>query len=167
MSDISNIDVMNHVMNSLFKVISTRTTPAHAWLTLRILMQKVEYNYNFLRGVELIDIEDVKAMEQDTSKTKDIAVIDTIVMDAIEEKLIGEAIQALADQLQRYLGKKAGYHLLREFRDDLGDKYYGIINGWGVDLRLDALQNELYAWMMNKEDSADKDHIDIAMTNSR
>ena len=54
----NNTDLMNNVMNSLFKVIGKKTTPAHAWLTLKILIQKLTYNYNTNGYLDRIDKED-------------------------------------------------------------------------------------------------------------
>ena len=47
-----------------------------------------------------------------------------------------------ADLLKKYLGNKAGYFFIQEFKAVLGDKYYTIIKEIGVDLRLVQLQNE-------------------------
>ena len=163
MNDISNSDVMNHVMNSFFNVISTRTTPAHAWLTLKILMQKIEYNYNFIKSIDLIDIKDIKEMEYYQTKFKNIAIIDTAIVETVDEKIIGESVQSLADELKKYLGKKAGYHLLREFRDDLGDNYYSIINKMGVDLRLIELQDELYELDYKEYVMEDDNELNVAI----
>lgn len=41
-------------------------------------------------------------------------------------------------------GKKAGYFFIREFKEDLGERYHSFIKNMGVDLRLIELQNEVY-----------------------
>jgi len=143
----NNSDVMNRVMNSFFKVISTRTTPAHAWLTLKKLIGKLTYNYNFLNNIEVIEINDIKEMEYYDTDIKNIVNINSESIDSINRDMIGKAIQSFADEIINYLGEKAGYHLLCEFRYDIGDDYFSIIKSMGVDLHLDILQNNLYGWV--------------------
>jgi len=150
MTNVKNSEVINHVMDSFFHVISTKTSPAHAWLTLKIIMQEIEYDHDFIKSVDVVDIEDVKTyikMSKRNEKEFNIVQVHTDVVDHTNEDLIGKAIQSLADKLKKYMGKKAGYHFLREFRDDLGEDYHSIIKKMGVDLRLIELQEDLYGWI--------------------
>ena len=138
-----NSDVMTHVMNSFFNVISTRTSPAHAWLTIKVLLQKVEHEHGFINNVDVIDISPLKLNEY--YKTNfDIIKFDPDIINNVDQQRIGEVIQFFIVKLKEYMGKKASYHLLREFRDDLGTDYYSIIRNMGVDLHLIELRDELY-----------------------
>lgn len=116
-----------------------KTTPAHAWLTLKILIQKLTYNYNFLKSIYVIDINDIKGMEYYDTNIKNIVEIESDIINNVNKKMLGESIQALSDEIIKYLGKKAGYHLLCEFRYDIGIEYYTIIKSRGIDLHLDKL----------------------------
>jgi hypothetical protein len=152
----NNTDLMNNVMNSLFKVIGKKTTPAHAWLTLKILIQKLTYNYNFLKSIYVVNINDIKEMEYYDTNIKNIVEIESDIINNVNKKMLGEAIQSLSDEIIKYLGKKAGYHLLCEFRYDIGSEYYIIIKSMGVDLHLDKLQNELYGWTKEEKPLEEK-----------
>jgi len=147
----NNTDVMNHVMNSFFKVISTRTTPAHAWLTLKKMIGKLTYNYNFLENIYVVEIKNIKEMEYYNTNIKSIVNIESNVIDNVNRNIIGKLIQSFADEIIKYLGKKAGYHLLCEFRYDLGDEYFSIIKSMGVDLHLDTLEYDLYGYDNEKD----------------
>ena len=98
-----------------------------------------------------IDLKDVKEIEYYQTK-HDIVNIDSDVFNYVDQKRIGQVIQLFADELKKYLGKKAGYHLLREFRDDLGADYYSVIKNMGTDLQLKKLQDELYGWLDEYEE---------------
>ena len=95
-------------------------------------------------------VKDVKKMEYYQTKL-DIVHVDPYVVNNINQEKIGQAIQLFADELKKYLGQKAGYHLLREFRDDLGMDYYSVIKNMGTNLRLKELQDELYGWLNEYE----------------
>ena len=153
----NNSEIMNKVMNSFFKVIGKRTTPAHAWLTLKILIGKLTYNYSFLNSINITEINSIKEMEYYNTDVKNIVNIENNIIDNVNRKMIGNAIQSLSDELIKYLGKKAGYHLLCEFRYDIGNEYFSIIKSMGVDLNLEKLQNDLYGWV-SEEETEDKDN---------
>jgi len=153
----NNSDIMKKVMNSFFKVIGKRTTPAHAWLTLKILIGKLTYNYNFLNSIYVTEIDSIKEMEYYDTSIKNIVNIETDVINNVNRKMIGKAIQSLSDELIKYLGKKAGYHLLCEFRYDIGNEYFSIIKSMGVDFNLDKLQNDLYGWVTEENSLHEKD----------
>ena len=154
----NNTDIMNKVMNSFFKVIGKRTTPAHAWLTLKILIGKLTYNYNFLNSIYVTEINEIKEMEYYDTDIQNIINIESDVIDNVNRKMIGKAIQSLSDELVKYLGKKAGYHLLCEFRYDIGNEYFSIIKSMGVDFHLEELQNDLYEWVSEDEKVEEKDN---------
>jgi hypothetical protein len=152
----NNTDVMNKVMNSFFKVIGKRTTPAHAWLTLKILIGKLTYNYSFLNDIYVKEINDIKEMEYYDTNMKNIVKIKSDVINNVNRKMLGKAIQSLSDELIKNLGKKAGYHLLCEFRYDIGNDYYSLIKSMGVDLHLEKLQNDLYGWISEENLTEEK-----------
>ena len=141
MFNVENSDVITHVLNSLVNVSCTKTSKAHAWLAMGTLIKNLEENYDFLRYIK---IDELKYFEE----TPLVNIIPDI--NHIESKEVGKAIQNLIELLQRHLGKKASYFFIREFRDDLGEEYHGIVKNMGVDLRLVELQDELYNWQSEK-----------------
>ena len=112
---------------------------------------KLTYNYSFLNSINVTDINNVKEMEYYDTNIQNIVNVESDVLDNVNRKMIGKVIQSLSDELIRYLGKKAGYHLLCEFRYDLGNDYFSIIKSMGVDFHLEELQNDLYGWVTEDE----------------
>ena len=159
MFKIENSDVMTHVLTSLVNVTSTKTSEAHAWLTVKTLLKQLEENYDFLRYIK---IEDVNYLENNLDA---IDVISDI--NHIESREVGKAIQNLVDILKKHLGKKAGYCFIREFREDLGHDYHSIIKNMGVDLRLVELQDELYGWESEKYKIRDNGNANIAFVEKK
>ena len=165
MIGIKNSEVITHVMNSFFNVTSTKTSAAHAWLTLKILLQKLEYKYDFLRNVSVKDINYINAFLKEIiyhQTNYNVVSVHSDIVDSINQKKVGQAIQSFADELMKYLGKEAGYHFLREFRDDLGGEYHLILRTMGVDLRLIELQDELYGLISEHYSIEDDSELNIA-----
>jgi len=158
-----NSDVIEHVLTSLVNVTSTKTSKAHALLTVRALLKKLENNYSFLKYINITGIDSVLEQSIDDN-CEDVLSCMTISknIDAIDPQEIGGSIQNIVDTLKNYLGKKAGYYFIREFRDVLGDEYHSIIKNMGVDLRLIDLQNELYNLDSTQYKLKDDDTVNIA-----
>jgi len=131
----NNSDIVKHVLFSLIHVATTKTSNDYAWSTLKKLLKELEVEYNFLKYIEIahIDylsytIEDIKIMQQ---------------FNQVENEELGRSIQDLIDLYKKYLGKKAGYFFIKEFKTCLGEEYHSAIKNMGVDLRLIELQNEI------------------------
>jgi len=129
-------DILKHTLYSLICVARTKTTDDYAWSTLKKLINELTNNYEFLKFIQIGELNDLQ------NNIDDINIIST--MNKTEFKEVGRAIQDLIDLYKKYLGKKAGYFFIREFKNDLGEKYHSIIKNMGVDLRLIELQNEVY-----------------------
>ena len=151
---IENSDVMKHTLTSLVHVASTKTSEDYARTSLKKLLKELEDNYYFLKYIE---IEDAESLE-DTYEA--ITVMSRI--DRVEPRTVGKAIQSLIDVLKKYLGKKAGFFFIQEFRDDLGDDYHSVIKNMGVDLRLADLQEELGGWDIEQYKIKDDSDTNIA-----
>jgi len=146
MDELGNSKILMHVMNSFFHVISTKTSPAHAWLTIKILLQKTEYEYDFMKSVDVVEMDDINVFLKKIKQHKmnfNIVNVHNDVIDTVDQQIVGNAIQYFADEVKRYLGDKAGYRFLIEFIDDLGEEYDAVIKGMGVDLRFMQLQDEI------------------------
>jgi len=147
MRNVKNSNVMTRVLNSFFHVIGTKTSPAHAWLTLKIILQQLEYSHEFIKNVDVVDIEDVNLYLNGKKNCKtefNIVDIQCDVVDETYHEEVGQAIQSLADKLKKCLGEKAGCYFMKEFKEELGEECCLIIKEMGVDLRIVDLQDELY-----------------------
>jgi hypothetical protein len=159
MFKVENSDVITHVLSSLINVSSTKTSKAHAWLTMRTLLKNLEDNYNFLKYIE---IDELKYFENNLN-----VVNITSDINYVESKEVGKAIQNLVEILKSHLGKKASYFFIREFREDLGEDYHSLIKNMGVDLRLVELQDELFNWNSENYKIRDDSNANIAFLEKR
>ena len=149
MLKVKNSDVIKHVLSSLVDVTSSKTSKEHALLMVKTLLKTLECEYDFLRYIKIDDMDGLDNNLDAIVVVSDINYVESIKM--------GLAIQNLIDVLKKHLGKKAGYHFIREFRDDLGADYHSIIKNMGVDLRLVELQDEMYGWETKKYKIKDDD----------
>ena len=131
----NNTEILKHTLITLIDVASTKTSYDYAWSSLKKLIKELQVNYDFLMYIHIADIEDLR-YSVDGIKIED-------KINNVDQRKIGEVIQNLVDLLKKYLGKKAGYFFISEFREILGDDYNKILKDMGVDLRLIDLQNEL------------------------
>ncbi len=134
--DIANSEVIKHTLISLIIVASSKTSNDYAWAVIKKLLRELKTNYSFLRFIEIGDISVLNYSIEDISVSSDF--------DKVKPKQVGMAIQDLIDLFKKYLGTKAGYFFIEEFKNVLGEKYHDIIKKMGVDLRLIELQKELF-----------------------
>jgi len=132
--NIKNSDILKNTLMSLIKVASSKTSDDYAWSSIKKLLNELKTKYNFLVFVKIGEINKLNY------NIKDISV--NYKFEKIESLELGRAIQDIIDLLKKYLGAKAGYFFIQEFKSVLGEKYYTIIKDMGVDLRLVQLQNE-------------------------
>lgn len=134
-SDITNSEVIKRTLISLIIVASSKTSDDYAWAAIKKLLRELKAKYVFLNFIEIDDISVINYSIEDISISSEF--------DKIKPEQIGMAIQDLIDLLKKYLGTKAGYFFIEEFKKVLGEKYHDLIKKMGVDLRLIELQKEL------------------------
>lgn len=150
---ITNAEMLRRVIDSMFHVVSKNTTPAFAWLTLRIMLQKNCYTHQFLYNVDIGAIESVQQLNpQDPTFTKTTIAEVPEEINSMNAGQIGQCILDIIQELRNQMGKQAGYILLHQFRLDIGEKYYNLLQEYGVNLQLAELQYELYGWKADKSD---------------
>jgi hypothetical protein len=131
---IDNSEILKHTLFSLIHVATLKTSDDYAWASVKKLIRELKDKYTFLEYIEIgniaylnYNIEDIKISSE---------------MNDINPKEVGKAIQDIVDLVKKYLGEKAGYFFIQEFREILGDTYHSIIKKMGVDLRLVELQDQ-------------------------
>ncbi len=134
--DITNSEVIKHTLISLIIVASSKTSNDYAWVVIKKLLGELKTNYSFLNFIEIGNISVINYSIEDISVSSNF--------DDVKAKQVGIAIQDLIDLFKKYLGTKAGYFFIEEFKNVLGEKYNDIIKKMGVDLRLIELQKELF-----------------------
>lgn len=137
MDQLNNSDVIKHTLFTLVRVASTKTSGDYAWSSIKRLLNELRSNYDFLKYIEIGDLESL------TNTKDDINIVSH--MNIVEKKELGKAIQELVDLYKKYLGHRAGYFFISEFKEHLGERYHSMIKSMGVDLRLIDLQNDIYS----------------------
>ena len=151
---LDNQHVIRRTLMSLIYVATTKTSDDYAWTSIKKLINELKINYDFLKYIKIKDIKQLRYS------------IDDIIIEPnlnnIEPSEVGKAIQDIIDLLKKYLGKKAGYFFIQEFKEVLGEQYHKIIKSMGVDLRLVELQDELYGVNTGKYKIKDDSNSNIA-----
>ena len=151
---LDNAHVIKRTLMSLIYVATTKTSDDYAWSSIKKLMNELRGTYDFLKYIQIKDIKHLRY------KIDDINIQSNL--NNIEPMELGKAIQDIIDLLKKYLGKKAGYFFIQEFREVLGEEYHKIIKSMGVDLRLVELQDELYGVDTGKYKIKDDSNSNIA-----
>ena len=134
--NVDNSDIIRHTLFSLINVAQSKTSYDYAWTIIKKLLEELETEFDFLKYVQIDDIEKLENTIDDIIVANKFNNVDPVD--------IGRAIQNIVDIFKTRMGTKAGLFFLREFKDDLGDQYHAIIKKMGVDLRLIDLQKEVY-----------------------
>jgi len=132
--DLDNSKVVEHILQTLIRISSRKTTAGHAVSTMNDLIKKLENKYNFLRHIE---IKDTRFSEISNPVTV-MADIDTVKSDDI-----GKALYDIIKTMNTALGKNAGHFFIRELKNNIGEFYSTKIEGMGVDLGLMQLETEV------------------------
>jgi len=154
MNKVENSDIVRRTIFSLVNVASNKTSNDYAWSSIKKLLNELKSNYSFLEYVKIGELDELNNTKED--------IIIMSKMNFIEPKDLGRAIQDLVDLYKKYLGKKAGYFFISEFKDVLGDEYHTIIKNIGVDLRIIDLQNEMHGIEYKKYKIKDDSSSNIA-----
>ena len=134
MKNVKNSDVFKHTIISLVYVARSKTSDDYAWSSIKKLLSELTKKYKFLSFIKIPNINYL-------NYNMDDIIIDENI-DQVDSLNAGQAIQDIIDLLKKYLGKKAGYFFIQEFKSILGEKYYSVICKMGVDLRLVELQKD-------------------------
>lgn len=145
------IDVLSHVLSSFYNITQTKTSEAHALLTIQIILDDLKKTNEIPTYIQLIDPNQtaLTPIAEFTKLNNGIVAKVLPGIDMFSIKQLGTFIQAFSDKLFESMGKKAGYHFLKEFRVNIGEYYYNKLKEMGVDLRLSELQQEIYGWNDN------------------
>ena len=85
MDETDNSDIMKRTLYSLVTVAITKTSDDYAWSTIKKLLNELKNDYDFLKYVQIGELEDLD------NNIDDISIISH--MNTIEKKELGKAIQ--------------------------------------------------------------------------
>ena len=134
MVDLDNSKVLEHILQTLVKLSSRKTTAGHAVTKMNSLIKNLENKYDFLKHVE---IKDTRFLELSNPVTV-MADIDSVKPDDI-----GKALYEIIKSTNVTLGKDAGHYFIRELKRNIGENYTTRMEDMGVDLGLMQLENEV------------------------
>ena len=84
-----------------------------------------------------VDIKDTRFLEL----SEPVTVMSD--MDKVNSADIGKALYDIIKTMNVALGKNAGYFFIKEFRNNVGDNYYSVMEEMGIDLGLLQLEFEV------------------------
>ena len=151
---IDNSEILKHTLFSLIHVASLKTSDDYAWASVKKLIRELKINHASLNYVQIGNISYLNYTVEDIKISPEI--------NDIDPKELGKAIQNIVDLVKKYLGEKAGYFFIQEFREILGDTYHSIIKKMGVDLRLVELQDQYSCFESGKYKIKDDKNSNIA-----
>ena len=134
MPHIENSEVVKHVLNTLINMSGRKTNTEYAVSTMNNLIKNLKMKYSFLKNV---DIKDTRFLEL----SEPVTVMSDI--DKINSADIGKALYDIIKTMNVALGKNAGYFFIKEFRNNVGDNYYSVMQEMGIDLGLLQLEFEV------------------------
>lgn len=134
MPHIENSEVVKHVLNTLINISGRKTNAEYAVSTMNNLIKNLKGKYNFLKNV---DIKDTRFLEL----SEPVTVMSDI--DKVNSTDVGKALYDIIKTMNVTLGKNAGYFFIKEFRNNVGDNYYSIMEEMGIDLGLLQLEFEV------------------------
>jgi hypothetical protein len=127
----NNSEVVKHVLNTLIYSIKRKTNEGHAVSMIDSLIHDLQEDHEFLIYVKL---KDTRLLEDDSivDVKKDI--------DEIMPLEVGKALNNVIYITSRFLGKRDGYFLIKEFQHRIGSNYYSSLRAMGIDLDLLLLE---------------------------
>ena len=134
MVDVSNSEVVNHVLTNLINMSSRKTTQQQAYSTMSNLIKKFQNKYDFLKNIEIKDTRFLEMQEP-------ITVMSGI--DKVESDAVGKALHDIIKDMNEALGKDAGHFFIKELRTRLDKDYASMIEDMGLDLGLMQLEFEV------------------------
>ena len=138
MDNITNSDVIKHVLNGIFKTTSRRTSKDFSIVIIRDIIQTLQEKFDFLKGVKL---RAYRYSEEDNNIVNIWFDIDTV--DSAE---IAKAIESIIRVISMNMkNEKAGLYVITELKKHVEDRYVSWLKKNGVDLDLIQLeQHHLY-----------------------
>jgi len=130
MPNLKNSEVLGNVFRAIFSVASRRTTEGFAATVIGAIVKTMEQNYDFLKYVYIA--------EGDFSSGNVIDVSSEI--DTVDQKEIGQAIEAIIRIVYMDLVGKTGLFFIKELKETAGEEIINEMKNFGVDLAL--LQTE-------------------------
>jgi len=135
MPERGNLDVLTHVLKTLFNISRRKTTEGYAVITMENVIKKLSDKYEFLKNIEIKDTRFDEIAEP--------IMINTDV-NTVESTRMGNALNDIIRNINTSLGDDAGHFFIKEIQTGLGDEYSTTIKDMGVDLGLLQLENEIH-----------------------
>ncbi len=127
----NNSDVVKRVLNTLIYTIKRKTNEGQAVSIINSLINDLKEDHEFLHFVK---IKDTRLLEDDC-----IVEVESNI-DTVLPTEVGKALNNVIYITSRYLGKRDGYFLIKEFQQRIGSNYFSSLRAMGIDLDLLLLE---------------------------
>ena len=127
----NNSEVVKQVLNTLIYTIKRKSNEGKAVSMINSLLQDLEEDHEFLHYIKI----------KDTRLKEDNNIVDVESdIDEVVPTEVGKALNNVIYITSRYLGKRDGYFLIKEFQQRIGSNYYSSLRAMGIDLDLLLLE---------------------------
>ena len=148
MSELSNSDITQRVMEAVIAVAGRRTLGSYTIKIVQMVKQNLQKEYDFLRYITIHD----SFYSEDTNLVSISAEINSI-----DTKKIAEITDRVLREVYLHLDEEAGLYFINEFKECIGDEYVEIIKDMGVNFdHIQNEQNKYYAKQQRKDDNTKK-----------
>ena len=134
MPQLDNSDVLKQVLQTVIAISRRKTSEGHAVSTLNTSLKNLESQYQFLKHIE---VRDVQYLEEGNP----VSVMTDV--NAVPRMEVGKALVEIITTMTNSLGKNAGYFFIKELKNNLQDTYSTSFEDMGLDLGLMQLENEI------------------------
>ncbi|KYK26597.1 hypothetical protein AYK20_03485 [Thermoplasmatales archaeon SG8-52-1] len=129
MSKLSNVDILENVMNGLFTTAGTRTSKNFAVAVINAITRALEQRYDFLKYVKF----DIKGNSNDF-------VYISPDLNSIELNRLGQAVEAIIKVICMDFKDKAGLYFINELKKNTGNETIFDLKSAGIDFDLLQIQ---------------------------
>ncbi len=134
MPHFENSEVVRHILQTLIRISSRKTTKGNVVSAMDELIKKLQDKYDFLKHVE---IKDIRFIETD----EPVSVMPDI--DDVKSNDVGKALYDIIKTMNSSLGKEAGYFFIKELKNNIREDYYSTVEEMGLDFGIMQLEFEI------------------------
>ena len=135
-TQIKNTDILGYSIRIMFDILDRELGKNTSFSTISELVERLNTVYDVFKYVKINDIRAVQGVN--------IVTIEPLV-NKMEPRDIGTAIQKLIQEIHNSLGEKTGYSFITKFKNYFNNDYLFKLEGMGVNLDIIELKKEVVA----------------------
>lgn len=129
MPELSNVDILENVMNGLFTTTGRRTSENYAVAVIYTITRALKKRFDFLKYIKFNIGGDYEELLTISSK-----------LNSIDPVIVGRAVESIIQVIFMDLKDKAGFYFINELKRNTGEVAISDLKEIGVDLELLQIQ---------------------------